>query len=262
MTMRVSAAQLTSLRSRYGWRATAKRPARDPLRASSARCPQPHDSGITPGLHSEQAPAGSVGSIGSRCTLAYRPRCSSWYSGRRRGFCPACCRPHILCETCCRTPGNVGQPSLRLPRAADLTPPALAIGLLDEAGQNARFSVIAPLRVAGKSAAGLQLTPADPASTIARIDMWAVLYLAGERPLRISGGARGEYPRGTPAPGATRVGRRSATWSRRVDGRPAPQASCGPGGGGLSGKRIDVVRNQYGVAAGPGPGNGPAGGGK
>jgi hypothetical protein len=67
----------------------------------------------------------------------------------------------------------VGQPSLRLPRAADLTPPALAIRLLDEAGQKARFSVIAPLRVAGKSAAGLQLTPADPASTIARIDMWA-----------------------------------------------------------------------------------------
>jgi len=41
-----------------------------------------------------------------------------------------------------------GQPSLRLPRAADLTPPALALRLLDEAGRHARFSVIAPLRVA------------------------------------------------------------------------------------------------------------------
>jgi len=67
----------------------------------------------------------------------------------------------------------VGEPSLRLPRAADLVPPALAIRLLDEAGQHARFSVIAPLRVAGKGAAGLQMTPTDPASTIARIDIWA-----------------------------------------------------------------------------------------
>jgi hypothetical protein len=67
----------------------------------------------------------------------------------------------------------IGQPSLRLPRAADLAPPALAIRLLDEAGQHARFSVIAPLRVAGKGAAGLQMTPTDPASTIARIDIWA-----------------------------------------------------------------------------------------
>jgi hypothetical protein len=67
----------------------------------------------------------------------------------------------------------VGQPSLRLPRAADLAPPALAIRLLDEAGQHARFAVIPPLRVAGSSAAGLQLTPVDPASTIARIDIWA-----------------------------------------------------------------------------------------
>ena len=67
----------------------------------------------------------------------------------------------------------VGQPSLRLPRAADLAPPALAIRLLDEAGQHARFSVIAPLRVAGSSAAGLQMTSIDPASTIARIDIWA-----------------------------------------------------------------------------------------
>jgi hypothetical protein len=67
----------------------------------------------------------------------------------------------------------VGQPSVRLPQAADLAPPALAIRLLDEAGPRARFSVIPPVRVAGSSAAGLQLTSADPASTIARIDIWA-----------------------------------------------------------------------------------------
>jgi hypothetical protein len=66
-----------------------------------------------------------------------------------------------------------GQPSLRLPRAADLAPPALAVRLLDEAGQHARFSVVAPLRVAGSSAAGLEMTPIDPASTIARVDIWA-----------------------------------------------------------------------------------------
>jgi hypothetical protein len=67
----------------------------------------------------------------------------------------------------------IGQPSLRLPRAADLAPPALALRLLDEAGQHARFSVIPPLRVAGIGAAGLQMTSIDPASTVARIDIWA-----------------------------------------------------------------------------------------
>ena len=66
-----------------------------------------------------------------------------------------------------------GQQPLRLPRPADLVPPALAIRLLDEAGQRARFSVIPPLRVAGQSAAGLRVTPADPASTIGHIDVWA-----------------------------------------------------------------------------------------
>lgn len=66
-----------------------------------------------------------------------------------------------------------GQQPVRLPRPADLVPPALAIRLLDEAGRQARFSVIAPLRVAGQSAAGLRVTPADPASTIGHIDIWA-----------------------------------------------------------------------------------------
>jgi hypothetical protein len=65
-----------------------------------------------------------------------------------------------------------GRQSLRLPRPADLVPPALALRLLAEAGQ-ARFSVIPSLRVAGQSAAGLRITPADPASTVGRIDIWA-----------------------------------------------------------------------------------------
>jgi hypothetical protein len=33
--------------------------------------------------------------------------------------------------------------------------------------------VIAPLRVAGQSAGGLRMTPADPASTVGRVDLWA-----------------------------------------------------------------------------------------
>lgn len=66
-----------------------------------------------------------------------------------------------------------GQPALRLPRPADLVPPALAVRLLEEAGPDARFSVIAPLRVAGQSVAGLRVTPTDAASTIGHIDIWA-----------------------------------------------------------------------------------------
>src|SRR5207237_2996735 len=61
----------------------------------------------------------------------------------------------------------------RLPRAADLVPPALAQRLLSEGGRQARFSVIAPVRVAGRSASGLRMTPADPASTVGRVDIWA-----------------------------------------------------------------------------------------
>jgi hypothetical protein len=67
----------------------------------------------------------------------------------------------------------IGQSSLRLPRPADLVPPALAVRLLNEAGPRSTFTVIPPLRVAGQSAAGLRVTPADPASTIGHIDIWA-----------------------------------------------------------------------------------------
>ena len=66
-----------------------------------------------------------------------------------------------------------GRQTYRLPRPADLVPPALALRMLSEAGRQARFSVIAPLRVAGQSAAGLRVTPADPASTVGRVDIWA-----------------------------------------------------------------------------------------
>jgi hypothetical protein len=66
-----------------------------------------------------------------------------------------------------------GRQTFRLPRPADLVPPALALRLLSEAGREATFSVIAPVRVAGRSAAGLRMTPSDPASTVGHVDIWA-----------------------------------------------------------------------------------------
>jgi hypothetical protein len=66
-----------------------------------------------------------------------------------------------------------GRQTYRLPRPADLVPPALALRLLSEAGRQARYRVIAPVRVAGRSAAGLRVTPTDPASAIGRVDIWA-----------------------------------------------------------------------------------------
>ena len=67
----------------------------------------------------------------------------------------------------------VGQPGIRLPRAADLVPPVLASRLLREAGSSARLTVLPPRRVAGLTATGLRVVPADPASTIGQIDIWA-----------------------------------------------------------------------------------------
>jgi hypothetical protein len=67
----------------------------------------------------------------------------------------------------------LGPQPLRLPRAADLVPSALAIRLIQEAGPRARLSLLPPQRVAGQNAAGLAITPASPESTIARADIWA-----------------------------------------------------------------------------------------
>jgi hypothetical protein len=82
-----------------------------------------------------------------------------------------------------------GRQSLRLPRPADLVPSALAVRLLSEAGRQARFSVIGAVRVAGQSAAGLRIIPADPASTVGRIDIWAAP--ASGLPLRVEIFGRG-----------------------------------------------------------------------
>lgn len=82
-----------------------------------------------------------------------------------------------------------GQPAIRLPRAADLVPPALAVRLLREAGPSARMTVLPPRRVAGLAASGLRVVPADPASTIGQIDIWA--ETANGLPLQVEIVSRG-----------------------------------------------------------------------
>jgi len=69
--------------------------------------------------------------------------------------------------------GVYGAEVIRLPRAADLVPSALAVRLISWAGPTAKLSLLPPQRVAGQSAAGLSISPADPRSTIARADIWA-----------------------------------------------------------------------------------------
>jgi hypothetical protein len=66
-----------------------------------------------------------------------------------------------------------GPQVIRLPRAADLMPQALAIRLITEAGPGAAVSLLPPRRVAGQSAAGLAVRPASSRSTIAQADVWA-----------------------------------------------------------------------------------------
>lgn len=69
--------------------------------------------------------------------------------------------------------GIFGPEVVRLPRAADLVPAALAVRIINEAGPGAKLSLLPPQRVAGQSAAGLAVEPASPQSTIARADIWA-----------------------------------------------------------------------------------------
>ena len=69
--------------------------------------------------------------------------------------------------------GIDGAQVIRLPRAADLVPPALAVRIINAAGPDAKASIVPPQRVAGQNAAGLEITPTAPQSTIARADIWA-----------------------------------------------------------------------------------------
>jgi hypothetical protein len=65
-----------------------------------------------------------------------------------------------------------GEP-VRLPRASDLLPPALAGQLLRLASPADHLSRLPSVRVAGVDAAGLRLVPANPATTVGSIDIWA-----------------------------------------------------------------------------------------
>ena len=62
-------------------------------------------------------------------------------------------------------------PAVRLPRVADLEPVALGRRLLSEA-RPAEISRLPARRVADRSVPGLRLRPADPGSTIERVDVW------------------------------------------------------------------------------------------
>jgi hypothetical protein len=80
-----------------------------------------------------------------------------------------------------------GQP-VRLPRAADLTPPELARWVLS-AGTGDRVTGLAGKRVAGVAAAGLRLTPASPETTVDHVDIWA--DPATGLPLQVEATAKG-----------------------------------------------------------------------
>lgn len=73
--------------------------------------------------------------------------------------------------------------AIRLPDDNDIVPSALAARLLDGA-KASELSRISPERIAGRSAVGLRLVPADPMSTIARVDVWS--DKSSGVPLRVS----------------------------------------------------------------------------
>jgi hypothetical protein len=62
--------------------------------------------------------------------------------------------------------------ALALPAPPDLLPPTLGRRLLSEATDQ-ELSRIDPIRIAGRDALGLRLVPADAASSVARVDLWA-----------------------------------------------------------------------------------------
>ncbi|MDJ0392424.1 hypothetical protein QMK17_03635 [Rhodococcus sp. G-MC3] len=65
----------------------------------------------------------------------------------------------------------VPEPSLRLPREADLLPPELGQRLLSEATAD-EVSRLPARRIAGRDAPGLRLVPGEPQSTITEVDVW------------------------------------------------------------------------------------------
>ena len=67
----------------------------------------------------------------------------------------------------------VGSEPVRLPRAADLLPPALGRRLLVLAAGSGRLSRLPSRRIAGIDTAGLRIRATDPRTTIAAVDVWA-----------------------------------------------------------------------------------------
>ena len=68
------------------------------------------------------------------------------------------------------TPGEL---PVRLPWAPDVVPPELTRRILAAAAPDDRISALPARRVAGVTAAGLRLTPADPKTTVGSVDIWA-----------------------------------------------------------------------------------------
>ncbi|MEV4147994.1 hypothetical protein AB0J40_30300 [Amycolatopsis sp. NPDC049691] len=83
----------------------------------------------------------------------------------------------------------IGEPGVRLPRAGDLLPPELARRVL-KAAKGDPVSALPGRNVAGVAASGLRLVPADPATTIGRVDVWA--DPATGLPVRVEVTARGQ----------------------------------------------------------------------
>lgn len=62
--------------------------------------------------------------------------------------------------------------AVAIPAPADLLPPAVARRLLSHAAPQ-DLTTIPARRIAGRSAAGVRLTPSNPAATVKHIDVWA-----------------------------------------------------------------------------------------
>lgn len=67
----------------------------------------------------------------------------------------------------------LGEPRVRLPRAADMVPPELGRRLARLVTPEDRVSAIGARRVAGRAAAGVRIEPGGAATTVRRVDLWA-----------------------------------------------------------------------------------------
>lgn len=66
-----------------------------------------------------------------------------------------------------------GNPQVRLPQPNDFVPPQLALRLLHTAAPTDPVTSLAPRRVAGIAADGIEVTTQEPDTTIGRVDIWA-----------------------------------------------------------------------------------------